>query len=354
MNTPLVSVIIDTYNYGHFIEEAIESVLRQDFPPTEIEIIVVDDGSTDDTSHRVKKYENKIQYIYQDNKGQGGAFNTGFNLAKGQIICLLDSDDYYYPNKIREVMIKFNEDQEIGVVHHKVHFVDRAGKKLRAAPFRPALADGWLKETILKYGYCPAIPAIALSYRKCYLDRILPIPEEDFRLSADSYLSTQVPLLSRLGVVRKYLSCYRLHETNNWAHAVTTLEEIEKRLRHTQRRAHYVELRAKELFQMEISSPFSSDQFYIKDTIFYERLRGNKLRAVKKYAAFLAALGRDDRFPLTYKIWQIFNGLCITLLPLPLYASLTRLYRKALIRPFGIFKGFSDGKNPPDSPAQPS
>ena len=66
MNVPHVTVLIDTYNYGRFIEEAVESVLSQDFPMDQLEILVVDDGSTDDTRQRVAKYASKIQYFVQN------------------------------------------------------------------------------------------------------------------------------------------------------------------------------------------------------------------------------------------------------------------------------------------------
>jgi glycosyltransferase involved in cell wall biosynthesis len=77
MNRPYVSVLIDTYNYGRFIEQAIESVLSQDFTMERVEILVVDDGSTDDTEERVKKYGAKIRYLRKENGGQASAFNLG-------------------------------------------------------------------------------------------------------------------------------------------------------------------------------------------------------------------------------------------------------------------------------------
>jgi glycosyltransferase involved in cell wall biosynthesis len=83
---PCVSVLIDTYNYGHFIEEAVESVLAQDFPEREREIVVVDDGSTDDTPERLKKFGHAITYLRKPNGGQASAFNLGFGFAR-EICC---------------------------------------------------------------------------------------------------------------------------------------------------------------------------------------------------------------------------------------------------------------------------
>ena len=84
MPSPLISVVITTYNYGRFVEECIDSVLAQDYPAELIDIVVVDDGSTDDTPERVKKYQGKIQYVRQQNRGQAAALNLGFAKARGR------------------------------------------------------------------------------------------------------------------------------------------------------------------------------------------------------------------------------------------------------------------------------
>src|SRR6266480_2874239 len=100
MCTPLISVLIDTYNYGRYIEQAIDSVLAQDLPTAEREILVVDDGSTDDTPERIRKYGTAINYLRKRNAGQASAFNFGLTRARGKIVALLDADDYWLPGKL--------------------------------------------------------------------------------------------------------------------------------------------------------------------------------------------------------------------------------------------------------------
>ena len=103
-NKPLVSVIIATYNRAEYIEKAIASVLSQTYE--EIEIIIVDDGSTDNTKELLKEYTettNKVRYIYQENAGCWKARDKGIENANGKYIAILDSDDYwFYPNKLRD------------------------------------------------------------------------------------------------------------------------------------------------------------------------------------------------------------------------------------------------------------
>jgi len=100
MKEKKVSVIIPTYNRARYLTEAIESVLAQTYNGNDIEIIVVDDGSNDETRERLKPYQDRIEYIYVDNGGPAHARNVGMRMAKGKYIAFLDSDDLYYPYKI--------------------------------------------------------------------------------------------------------------------------------------------------------------------------------------------------------------------------------------------------------------
>lgn len=98
-NNPLVSVIIPTYNRAKYLERAITSAQNQIYK--NIEIIVIDDGSTDNTAEIIKQYNN-VQYYYKENGRQASARNAGLKIAKGEFICTLDSDDYWHPNFLSE------------------------------------------------------------------------------------------------------------------------------------------------------------------------------------------------------------------------------------------------------------
>src|SRR5580704_13526875 len=109
MRTPAVTVLIDTYNHERFIEQAIVSVLEQDFPATEMEILVVDDGSTDRTSEIVQKFEPRLRLIRKLNGGQASALNLGISQARGAIVAFLDGDDWWAPQKLRNVVDTFDK-----------------------------------------------------------------------------------------------------------------------------------------------------------------------------------------------------------------------------------------------------
>src|SRR5215467_8142244 len=99
MSTPLVSVVIPAYNAGAYIEDALDSVFRQTFP--RLEVIVVDDGSTDDTRSRLEPYRSRIHYVWQTNNGSGAARNRGIDVSSGDYIAFLDADDLWSPEKLQ-------------------------------------------------------------------------------------------------------------------------------------------------------------------------------------------------------------------------------------------------------------
>ena len=115
---PLVTVIIPTYNYAHYIQQAIDSVINSDFPQDEIEIIVIDDGSKDNTSEIVAAYGDQVKYIFQENSGKAWATKVGIDNSHGKYLFNLDADDLFLPNKIKEVVKIFESDPEIVHIAH--------------------------------------------------------------------------------------------------------------------------------------------------------------------------------------------------------------------------------------------
>ncbi|OPJ56515.1 glycosyltransferase [Alkalithermobacter paradoxus] len=110
-----VSVIIPTYNYARFISNAIDSVLNQTY--TNIEIIIVDDGSVDNTKYVLSQYTDVIKYYYQDNKGPASARNLGIKHSTGEYICFLDSDDAFIEDKIDIQLNEFSKNKNIGLIY---------------------------------------------------------------------------------------------------------------------------------------------------------------------------------------------------------------------------------------------
>jgi glycosyltransferase involved in cell wall biosynthesis len=110
----LVSIIIPTYNRASYIQKALDSVFKQTY--RDFEVIVIDDGSSDNTKEVLQKYGNRIRYSYQDNHGISHARNTGIRNSKGDYIAFLDSDDYWLPEKLNRQIELFHTNPEYGMV----------------------------------------------------------------------------------------------------------------------------------------------------------------------------------------------------------------------------------------------
>jgi glycosyltransferase involved in cell wall biosynthesis len=122
---PLVSVIIPTYNRAELIAPAVQSVVDQTY--TKIEIIVVDDGSTDNTREVLRKYHQEVDYIYQERSERSRARNEGFRYSRGDYIAFLDSDDLWLPMKIEKQVQVLNEKSDVGLVYTDVELIDING-----------------------------------------------------------------------------------------------------------------------------------------------------------------------------------------------------------------------------------
>lgn len=110
----LISIIIPNYNYGHYLKEAIDSALQQTYQ--EIEVIVVDDGSTDNSSEILATYDNRIKTVFQTNQGLPSARNAGITIATGEYLLFLDADDILLPNACLDLLQGFHEHPECGVI----------------------------------------------------------------------------------------------------------------------------------------------------------------------------------------------------------------------------------------------
>ena len=125
---PIVSIIINNYNYDRFLAEAIDSALNQTYP--HVEIIVVDDGSTDNSRNIIADYGNRIVPVLKSNGGQASSFNEGFKASQGEIICLLDSDDVFHQEKVEKIVTLFHDNNLIGaavILFNSLEAVDEKG-----------------------------------------------------------------------------------------------------------------------------------------------------------------------------------------------------------------------------------
>ncbi len=213
MREPFFSVLVTTYNYGQFIEQAIDSVLSQGFPLEQVQILVIDDGSTDDTAERVKKYGSRIEYFCKPNGGQASALNLGFEKARGEIITLLDADDYFLPGKLACVSKPFRDDPRLGMVYHSLQEWNMHTNE-RYEPNFPLVSGDIHTLPTLFFSYYPH-PTSCVSFRRTSVAPLLPIPE-DIRMLADAFIVNLIPFLSPIRAIPESLVVYRIHGRNSF------------------------------------------------------------------------------------------------------------------------------------------
>ena len=257
---PLVSIIVNNYNYDRFLRKAIDSALAQTY--SLVEIIVVDDGSTDQSREIIASYCDRIIPVLKENGGQASAFNSGMQASSGSILCFLDSDDIFYPHKVETVVnllsqigwqnedILLNNFSEVIDQHETPIKIDLVSEILSAPGdwhFLPVLAgkpsffDGQLSQVstpeqtyqfAAKYRFLPylGVQTSGITMTKSLADKIFPLPEKEIKVSADVFLVKAASLYGAVYATNHTLSQYRAHGSNHWygRESKTEFSRVEK------------------------------------------------------------------------------------------------------------------------------
>jgi glycosyltransferase involved in cell wall biosynthesis len=205
----LVTVIIGNYNYGRFITRAIDSVLAQSYG--QFELIVVDDGSTDNSRELIDTYGDRIIKVYKENGGHADALNVGFKRSRGQLICMLDSDDFYHPTKLERTVSLFEEHPDFQFFFHRLETVD-VNESLIGA--EPDCAKSQIVDFRGKARFFRAPPTTGTTYRRVVLERIMPIPSAVTQ-GADNFLKFTCMSLFVGYYAAETLGALRLHGANH-------------------------------------------------------------------------------------------------------------------------------------------
>jgi glycosyltransferase involved in cell wall biosynthesis len=206
--TPLVSVILGNYNYGRFIAQSIDSVLNQTYQ--NFELIVVDDGSTDNSRNIIESYEERLIAIFQENAGQEATFNAGIERSKGEIICFLDADDYFHKDKLAKVVASFVNHPEWVQVGHCWISVDVESLPVGSSTSN-ILSQGNVRDLLLKWGKYASTISSGLSCRRSTLDKVMPLSKG---WGVDAFLNVTLPFYGEVGCINEPLMFYRMHGKN--------------------------------------------------------------------------------------------------------------------------------------------
>lgn len=204
---PTVSVVIAAYNASRWIVETLESVLVQDF--TDLEIVLVDDGSIDDTAQIVARYGKLVRYIYKSNGGQPSARNTGIRAAKGEFIAFLDADDLWTKEKLRLQLNLLNETRVAWTYSDAFVFDDESGNLMHRAGKLFRLYDGdILKPLFLGNFILSPTPVV----RRSVFEQVGYFDEDEaVHIGEDWYMWLRIAARYPVGLVPEPLAHYRIH-----------------------------------------------------------------------------------------------------------------------------------------------
>jgi hypothetical protein len=244
---PLISIVVDCFNYGRYVGAAIESALAQSY--SRAEVIVVDDGSTDESRSIISRYEPDVVTVFKENGGQASAFNAGFRVAHGDIVIFLDADDTLMADTAARVVARFAADPSLVKVHYRLEIVDAEGGPTGA--FTPAvsvtLPEGDLRARILSApDDVPHPPSSGNAYAAAALRRVLPLTPHR-RTGADRHLLNLVPLLGPVAALDGIGGRYRAHGANAFHNEAMQLESVRDTLRSNLRTHAEIERLASEL-----------------------------------------------------------------------------------------------------------
>ena len=213
---PAVSVLITCYNYGAYVGDAIESALNQSYPPAEI--IVSDDGSSDNSCEVIEGYAKRhprIKLLRNAHGGMAACLNAGYRSSLGEIVCLLDADDVFLPRKLELVVGAFRANPQSGFAAHPALLIDHRGRRRGVCPLGALPEGDCSADTFRNAGVLMGLPPTTnLSLRRAIGDRIFPIPSE-FTGYAEQVIHRLGPFMTPLSAVTEALAEWRQHGMND-------------------------------------------------------------------------------------------------------------------------------------------
>lgn len=210
----LLSVIILNYNYGRYLTQCIESVLAQDYEA--VELIVVDDGSSDDSRAVIESYGGRLTASFKQNGGMVSAMNHGFRLAHGAIIMFVDSDDYLLPGAISAHARALGQP---GVVRSQAFMtvLDESQPSRQSTIPGAHAAEGELRELVLQRGPGAYVssPNSGNAWSREFLDQVFPLPDRLRTVGGETFLMDAAPLFGGVVTLKHQpWATYRLHSDN--------------------------------------------------------------------------------------------------------------------------------------------
>jgi len=328
---PLFSVLVAAYNQGAYILDTLDSVARQTFP--DYEIVVVDDGSTDDTVARVRAWErefarshpgNRMVFVSTPNRGQSAALEHAFELSAGRYLCLLDSDDRWVPEKLERLARAAGADPGAGMIVHPLFVIDSAGNRTGdVRPKRAKLSSGDIREQMRRTGRHVAPATSGVTIRREVFAQLVPMPTKVLKFGADGYLTFGATLLSPVHALEEPLGEYRMHPDGQYIRLMSSPEGLQRQ----------IELQLVIARHFGVEEVVRRNSFFARNVFASVKFEGTLRQKLAAYAGLVRATVADPSFrPHQRLLLSAYWTLCV-LSPLPLF---TRLWEGFQVRQTGF------------------
>ncbi|MCD0156957.1 glycosyltransferase [Deinococcus sp. 6GRE01] len=288
------SVICTVYNHEDYISECLSSIINQDFK--DFELIIVNDGSTDNSlkninitlnelSGRIGQKNIKVSLINIENSGQSAAFQKAIDIAEGQYIAMIDSDDSWMTDKLRIIDNAIDAD-EPGMILHPVRLIDSKGiDKGINRPLGAKISRGNIAERVLNSGRVVSPATSGIIIRSDICNSLMPSPLTGFSGALDAYLVVGAALKGEIIALDKALARYRIHEQGQYLIRLSSTEGIRKQ----------VEIQDIIINSLGISEEaYRRNSFYARNILVLNRKINEPY--LKSFVNLLIALYRDESF----------------------------------------------------------
>jgi len=302
------SIVIDSYNYGRYLRQCIDSALAQSVAA---QVIVVDDASTDDSAEIIRSYGDDVLFIsFAANRGQAAAFNAGFAAATGDVVFLLDSDDWILPNRVERVLQEFAYDRATQAVRHDASVVDADGRPLSDRQYGFPTTSSPASD-VLRFGRTPGSTG-CLGLRRSFLRSLGPIPEHCFRVAPDNYLLVAAAIAGEFRTISESLTTRRFHSaqiSSRWTTQSSVPDALARRYCQAMNAADLAK-------QLDGPHPVASGLTWWQLKSIYEHAKGNN-RDDPWFRAWLQHLALTVRaqIPPTRKVGELGRSIALGLLP---------------------------------------
>lgn len=213
-----LTVVITNYNYARFVGAAVRSCLYQ--TEASVEVVVVDDGSRDDSLEVLDEFRGDITLIARENRGQAASWADGLRHSTGDVVIFLDADDTLEPNAAWVALDRFDQEPDLSMLHWAMEIIDDRGRPLGRVYPEATLPSGDLREQIRRDGpgICRISPTSGNAFPRAFLRTALPVTGDLYhRGGGDLYLSWLACASGPVAVHEEPLSCYRRHYASDSA-----------------------------------------------------------------------------------------------------------------------------------------